>query len=465
MTSSLTTPLPSTTALAFRTIPMKLLTSILLLSVPLAHADSILLPLSAVGSDVTGTVLLDFDEDFSTFSILFDITNPSGINIFGTAGAHIHCGEESGPVVVPLVSADRATTAPQLGLAADGFTAANITDPTCGTTLEEIYQSLLNDEAYVNVHSTENPSGEVRGRYRPVFEVTFQLSGEKEVPPVMTDVTGTATFSAFLDRYQSALIVDNPSGIELFGGIGAHVHCGGPTENGPVMLVLQDGTNTTALSAQAVRTLMDTDVLETPCGATTVEEVVVNLRLGLAYVNVHSVPNPSGEVRGSGDSTTISFPLTGDNEIPPVVSTASGTATFQIGDGIMGFQLNISNPDGLGIADEPGIHIHCAPSDANGPVGAFLVFPDVDGITDTELLFSGVLTDIDVIPTDCGSTLNELAGALSATEAYVNVHSTENPSGEIRGQYENEPDPGTSGASLIGSIAVVWGAIVATILM
>ncbi len=74
-------------------------------------------------------------------------------------------------------------------------------------------------------------------------------------------------------------------------------------------------------------------------------------------------------------------------------------------------------------------------TDTNGPVAAFLAgnHPrgwDVDG----KWIDNATLTDANVMPTGCGTTLAELIAAMRDGGTYVNVHNQANPGGEVRGQ-------------------------------
>ena len=186
----------------------------------------------------------------------------------------------------------------------------------------------------------------------------------------------------------------------------------------------------------------ETGVADTPCG-TTIAELIKALDDGLIYANIHSEGNPGGEVRGqlalNEDANVVSadVEMTGDNEVPPVTTNVVGEATFvyEINlngepDGI-GFFGSVTNPDAVPIT---AAHIHCAAKGANGPVIATLLPLDANGRTSSLIRFRRGLVSSSLIETDCGTTISEVIASMNAGNVYVNVHSTDNPDGEVRGQ-------------------------------
>lgn len=124
------------------------------------------------------------------------------------------------------------------------------------------------------------------------------LSGDEEVPPVETETSGEALFHT--DGRQTemdfSLRVDDAQGI--LGVAGAHLHCGAAGENGPVVAFLAgqaapgfDG------DVKIEGTLKDSNIINPACGAT-ISELAHEMIFGNVYVNVHSVANPGGEIRG-----------------------------------------------------------------------------------------------------------------------------------------------------------------------
>ena len=124
------------------------------------------------------------------------------------------------------------------------------------------------------------------------------LSGAQEVPPVMTETSGTAKFRVNADNSEIVVDLTVSDGDDLLGVAGAHIHCALAGQNGPVAVFLA-GSQPTGLDGDLrLRiTISNENILNPVCGAT-IGELVQSFRAGLAYVNVHSVANPGGVVRG-----------------------------------------------------------------------------------------------------------------------------------------------------------------------
>ena len=86
-------------------------------------------------------------------------------NISMVTQAHIHQGNssENGPIIVPLFNAST-PTGPVTGQLAEGqITPANFVGPLQGMQLDDLITLMQNGTAYVNVHTEQNPQGEIRG--------------------------------------------------------------------------------------------------------------------------------------------------------------------------------------------------------------------------------------------------------------------------------------------------------------
>jgi hypothetical protein len=125
--------------------------------------------------------------------------------------------------------------------------------------------------------------------------------------------------------------------------------------------------------------------------------------------------------------------LSGDEEVPPVDTDARGQATFRFAkdDSELEFRLNVAN-----IEDVLAAHVHCAPDGVNGPVGVTLFEADDGPVSPDGVLAEGTITGPDP-DNACGwEDLSDVRTAMKNGYAYVNVHTTGHPAGEIRGQVE-----------------------------
>lgn len=134
--------------------------------------------------------------------------------------------------------------------------------------------------------------------------------------------------------------------------------------------------------------------------------------------------------------------LTGDEEVPPVDTRAQGQTNFQLskdGDQLR-YKLIVANIENVLMA-----HIHCGPRGVNGPVTVWL-YPEgpppqlIEGRS-SGVLAEGTITNDDVValpdsPACPGGieNLDDVLEKMRTGGAYVNVHTSQFPPGEIRGQ-------------------------------
>jgi hypothetical protein len=130
--------------------------------------------------------------------------------------------------------------------------------------------------------------------------------------------------------------------------------------------------------------------------------------------------------------------LTGAEEVPQVDTRARGQSIFQLSkDGSeLHFRLIVAN-----IEDVTQAHIHCGARGVNGPVVAFLFGLVEEGVTHNGVLATGTLINADVIARPDSevcpggvANFDEMLDKMRTGEAYVNVHTIDNPAGEVRGQ-------------------------------
>ena len=122
--------------------------------------------------------------------------------------------------------------------------------------------------------------------------------------------------------------------------------------------------------------------------------------------------------------------LSGDNELPPVNTEANGTITIQGNNQSLNYQLALSDMTNVTAA-----HIHFGNEDDNGKVVVSLLKSDSPAGLEVESV-GGNFTAEDVQGPMAELPLEQLIGFMGNGSTYVNVHSTDLPLGEIRGQIE-----------------------------
>lgn len=125
--------------------------------------------------------------------------------------------------------------------------------------------------------------------------LTAELTGENEVPPVATNGNGTAVFTVYSDRIDFTLRASN-LGTQVNA---AHIHLGGPSVAGPVIVPLFNAGTGEPFSGVVSGTLGPADLVPNPDrGMVTWDDLVRALHAGRTYVNVHTTLVPAGEIRG-----------------------------------------------------------------------------------------------------------------------------------------------------------------------
>ena len=331
----------------------------------------------------TATAVVEIDESLPAFKVTLDASM-----VTDASAAHVHDGDigTNGGVAFGLTD---------MG---DGTFTLEQTDLTAG-----LLEDLLNGEWYLNVHTPANPSGEVRGQIVPdtTVVVTFGLSGSQEIPQVTTEASGGG-YALFDTTDNGVTLAVATSGVE--DATMAHIHTGFAGVNGGVLVALTQDTGDANLWVSG--------------GEINLDEATAELLLsGGHYVNVHTPANPGGELRGQITPANIEVygvTPTGEQEVPAVTTDASGTGaiTLNTTTGLIIGTINVFD------ISPTMAHIHAGEAGENGPV--------VLALTDNG---SGVF----VVPVSTVLSTEQVA-LMQAGGLYTNFHTTEFPSGEIRGQ-------------------------------
>lgn len=138
---------------------------------------------------------------------------------------------------------------------------------------------------YVNVHTTQNPGGEVRGQLTQIGDATLlfaELRGSNEVPPTTSTVVGAALIT--IDNNNLITFEINAPGI--VSPTAAHIHTGTSTVPGPVLIGFTPAATFSSGRLKGTVQASATDA--------------ANIKANPAgfYVNVHTAANPGGEIRG-----------------------------------------------------------------------------------------------------------------------------------------------------------------------
>ncbi len=372
-----------------------------------------------------GSVIGEFSGDQLVISgSVNDLSSEIATEIAG--GAHIHSAPvgRNGALEIPLVfTLDES-------MRGGVFEAANNTFTLSAGQVD----ALTKEGLYINVHTADYNSGEVRGQIAPVACATFrgELTGYQQVPSIMSGGdgrvllnyygNGNITVSGSVNNLESDLNVD------IAGG--AHIHNAYAGRSGGVEAVLVFDTDTTDRSG----------VFQPDDNTFELTQAQVDQLFDRAmYVNVHSIDQPGGELRGQLMNSTKSYfgaNLLGINEVQPVSSPGSGHVQIEMNGENIVVTGGFSGMTGDFASDiVGGSHIHTGDAIGNGGI-AYTLGATLDADLKGGIYTPGMNT-FDITP----GTSDSLARAL----LYVNIHSTEFASGELRGQIQTDnnffPDP------------------------
>jgi hypothetical protein len=128
--------------------------------------------------------------------------------------------------------------------------------------------------------------------------------------------------------------------------------------------------------------------------------------------------------------------MSGSNEVPPVTNAGSGIAVFHIlpvgHQEVLNYELDLKNITGV-----TGAQIQSGKQGENGPVVASLFNPGKSGPptgTINGLLTAATLTSSQLTGPLAHKTIDSLVNMIRSGDAYVNIHTTQNQNGEVRGQ-------------------------------
>lgn len=344
----------------------------------------------AVTTNALGLATFYLNATQDTLCVEMTATGLSG----SITGIHIHDGAAgtNGTVVVdmmPYLSGNRLKGT---------ITGASLTP--------SLLAKMFAGDLYLNLHTAANANGEIRGQILPEEDkaITVMLNGAQEVPAVTTSASGMGFF--MLQKHQGKLsikiVTDGLSGAIT----GAHLHNGVAGTNGAVVENLTSSINGNVIMADVDPTSYLNDLMN-----------------GNIYINIHTAANPNGEIRGQlmmQPYVQFDAMLDTAQETTPVMGPdGKGLASVRINYTFdtLWYDAQLNNLSGAITA----AHFHNGEFGNSGNVIIGIPNGDINGN-----VISGMFTGADLS--------DSLIEHLLDGSAYLNIHTSANPNGEVRGQ-------------------------------
>ena len=346
----------------------------------------------SVTTTAYGVGVFNLSKDLS--KIKFNIVT-QGLNGTST-GAHLHYG---GVGMAGGVSVDLSSNIN-----------GNVISGTIMNPTTMLIDSLMAGKIYLNVHNAANPNGEIRGQLMNSKRYLYfdaALNGAQETPAVTTSALGAATIkiNTTYDTLWYDVAVTGVSGAIT----GAHFHNATLGASGGVVFDMSPD-------------IMGNRITGKITGATLTTTLINNFLRGAIYMNLHTAANPNGEIRGQVYRLAregYTYAMNGAQETPMVTTSAAGS-------GIVSIDRDQDNAHYMFVASgltSGGAHFH---KGAMGQAGGVLY--DLSSYYMNNGAF-GYWKSTDTSPFTLANSL-----LFRNDSVYVNIHTSANANGEIRGQ-------------------------------
>jgi hypothetical protein len=215
---------------------------------------------------------------------------------------------------------------------------------------------------YLEAYTPSSPDGAARGQLEPngVTVGSFNALGMQMVPPAPSAGSASIAITHALVEDEHFFIHVNIIGIDDVTDV--HLHSGVAGENGPVVAELMPDPDTDKHWSSQILTWDASGVLKRSMTRTE----------STAYIDVHTLRQPDGELRGQivHPETGTFHALRGADVVPAAGSTNSGmvavTTTDWVGwDWIPEVTVHVNLP---GIDDATSVHLRQAAVGQNGPL-------------------------------------------------------------------------------------------------
>lgn len=157
------------------------------------------------------------------------------------------------------------------------------------------------------------------------------------------------------------------------------------------------------------------------------------------------LPKPTLAVQQQNHPQTFTATLSGNQEVPPKKTSATGSANFILSpnSSTITYTLHVTNLDKVSM-----VHLNSGKIGKNGPVVATLSKPTIQTATTKTtvttdnahtalvnvIISQGTITSSNLQGPLKGKQITDLVKLIHDGEVYVNIQTKKNPKGEIRGQ-------------------------------
>ncbi len=393
----------------------------------------------AAGKITSGTVIFDVDYRF-----------PAPVTI---TGLHIHNGPIGVNAPVVIDTGTNGTTRAVANVTRGNIFRIVEIDSTNTTGLQAL-TGIFDDptQYYINMHTTVNAGGVIRGQlYRDFYVFFNQMTQAEENPP--TGVPGTANSMTYvrIDRDSTGNVASGAVSFNINYDMGSqqtftgfHIHNGKIGVNGAVVINTGlSGTNPVVSPANGLGSInREVEIHAGDSSFDFLRGLVENPEN--YYVNIHTTQFGGGIIRSQLARETYHYKtfMGPANEVPPVtgVDTAavgwitakmSRDANGVLNGGSVTFDVNYTN---TGPITFTGLHIHHP-----GPAGVNAGVVINTGLSGTNPVDSpsgsGNITRVVTIDPSSTAQMAALAALITAPDtAYDNVHTTTFGGGVARSQ-------------------------------
>jgi hypothetical protein len=280
----------------------------------------------------------------------------------------------------------------------------------------ELVDSLLQGKLYVNIHTLNNPGGEIRSQLFQPQAWGFLATADQENPDRGSDTIRSAAVGVVVrDPIHNNIFYRITASNVMSPVTMAHIHVGGRDTSGPpVRTTPVDSGTLTATSYWSPESTTEPFT----------NAHLADLESGRLYWNLHTQNHQPGEIRGQienpGTGHIFMALLSGPTEAGVIPSAAEGTALMYLSPTLDTF-VTVVTASGLSGPILDG-HIHVGRGDVAGP--------PVIHLPKTDYGLASFWTKEDLERPFTRADVDSLfSGAY-----YVNLHTTKYPGGEIRGQ-------------------------------